>query len=173
MRSLCRLPKMRSARLFVHKQKSAKVRIEFLNAGAHGNEIVIGAQVVQLHFDEGFLQSQMRVESRRAFAHIRADDSQFPHIQIIQAELGRDADAPVHWLEGSVAVKQVEGEAQSLIQEKLFAAAEESGELPGCAALASLGVGTRRPSRNVSAEPVKLKKHLLTQELPARSVRRP
>src|SRR5690349_569616 len=43
--------------LLVHKQESAEIRIELLNARAHAGEIIIGAEVVQFHFAKRFLQS--------------------------------------------------------------------------------------------------------------------
>src|ERR1700728_2989552 len=113
------------AGLLFYEQEAAKVAMESLDAGPHRNEIVIRAQVVQLHFGERFLQSEMRIQARGAFAHVHIDDAEFLHIQIVQADDGRDADAPVHRTKRSIAVKQVEGKRKSLIEEDLVAFAEK------------------------------------------------
>src|SRR5208282_886339 len=100
-----KIAKEAQPRLLVNKKKAAKVGVELLNSGARGNKIVIGTQVVQLHLREGFLEAKMGVEARRAFAHVRADDAQFLHIKVVEAHFWGDADAPIHGLERSVAVK--------------------------------------------------------------------
>jgi hypothetical protein len=92
-------------RFFVDKKKAAEVRVELLDAGARGNEIVAGAEVVELHFDEGFLEAKMIVEAVGAAAGIRADEAELADFQIAEAELRSDANTPVHGLEGSVAMK--------------------------------------------------------------------
>src|SRR5216684_7734712 len=93
------------AGLLIHKKKTAEVGVELLDAGACGNEIVIRAQVVELDFDEGFLQTEMIVKAVGPAARIGSDNAKLSHIQIVQAELRCDADPPIHWFEGSVTVK--------------------------------------------------------------------
>src|SRR5229473_7599808 len=90
------------AGLLIHKKKTAEVGVEFLEAGARGNEIIIRVQVVELHFDESFLQSQMIVEAVGPAARIGSDNAKLSHILIVQAALRCDADPPIHWFEGSV-----------------------------------------------------------------------
>ncbi len=92
-------------RFFVDKKKAAEVGVELLNAGARGDEIVIGTEVVELHFDESFLQAEVIVEAVRAAAGIGTDDAELADFQIVEAELRSDANAPVDGFEGSVAVK--------------------------------------------------------------------
>ncbi len=91
--------------LLIDKQKAAEVCVELLDAGARRNEIVIGPQVVELHLCEGFLQADMMVETIRSAAHVRSDDPEFAHFQVIQAQLGRDANSPIYRLEGRVPVE--------------------------------------------------------------------
>jgi hypothetical protein len=50
-------------RLFIDKKKTAEVGVELLDAGARGDEIVVGAEVVDLYFDEGFLEADVIVEA--------------------------------------------------------------------------------------------------------------
>ena len=94
-----------NARLLFYKQEAAKIAVERLNACAHRHEIEIRADVVQLDFAKSFLQSDMRIEARRAFAHIHIDDAEFLHREIIQADHRRDANAPIHRTERRIAVK--------------------------------------------------------------------
>jgi len=51
--------------LFVLKEETAEVGVEFLNAGANGNEIVVRAQIMNLVFGEGFLEAEVRIEAVR------------------------------------------------------------------------------------------------------------
>ena len=113
------------AGLLVDEKKPAKIAVELLNSRAHGNEIEIGAEVVKLHLAERFLQADVRIEARGAFAHVDVDDAQLPHVEIVQADHRSHANPPIHRAEGRVAVKQVEGEEESLIEEELLALAEE------------------------------------------------
>src|SRR6266850_1243565 len=92
-------------RLFVDKKKAAEVGVELLDAGARGDEIVVGTEVMELHFDEGFLQAEMIVEAVGAAARVRADEAELADLQIVEAELRSDANTPVDGLEGRVAVK--------------------------------------------------------------------
>jgi len=114
-------------RLFVDEKKAAEVGVEFLDAGANGNEIVIGAEIVEFYFGEGFLQADVGIETGGAFADIGTDDAEFADVEIVEADFGSDADAPVHGLEGGVAVEKIEEEAEGLVQEELFAVTEECG----------------------------------------------
>src|SRR6202521_6422663 len=63
-------------RLLVDKKKAAEVDIELLDAGARGDEIVVGTEVAELHFDEGFLEAGMSVEAVGAAAVIWADEAE-------------------------------------------------------------------------------------------------
>src|SRR5208337_1327172 len=150
--------------LFVNKKKAAKIGVELLNTGARGNKIIVGTEVAQLHLHEGFLKAQMGVEARGAFAHVWADDAQFAHVEIIQTYLGGDADAPIHGLERSVAVKQLEGEAQRLIEEQLLAMAEKfrAAGLRGAYAAGRGDAPTIEKGFRGAGE---IEEHLLAQEL--------
>ena len=112
--------------LFVDEKKSAKIGVELLDSGAHGNEIVVGAEIGKFYFHEGFLKADVGVEAVGAVSHVGADDAEFADVEIVEADFRSDANAPVDWLEGGVAVKQIEGESEGLIEESLLAFAEES-----------------------------------------------
>src|SRR5690348_9616636 len=91
--------------LFVDKQEASKVSVELLNPRPRRNEVIVGAEILQLYFDESFLQAEMIVEAVRPAAHIGSHDPEFSNFQVIQTEFGRDANAPVHRLERCIAVK--------------------------------------------------------------------
>src|ERR1700722_14935826 len=84
------------ARLLFHKQETAEVAIKSLNAGAHRDKVVIWADILDLEFAEGFLQTDVRVETRGAFGHVGVDDSAFLDVEIIQTDGLSDSDAPVN-----------------------------------------------------------------------------
>src|SRR5580658_9628449 len=71
------------AGLLVHKEESAEVGIELLNAGTSRDEIVIIAKIPELHFGESFLEAAVIVEAICAGAHVGADDAKLTNIQII------------------------------------------------------------------------------------------
>src|SRR5579885_2346731 len=117
---------------------------------------------MQFVFEEGFLQADVGVEAVCSLAHVRADDAEFADIQIVQADLRRDADAPVHWLEGGIAVKKIERESQRLVEKGLFAAAKKSGtaRLRGADAAWRGNAAPVERSRGAGRE---IQKHLLAQ----------
>ena len=72
-----KIAKDADAWLFVLKKKAAEVGVELLNAGANGNKIVVRAQITNLVFDEGFLQTRVSVEAIGAVEWAGADDAEF------------------------------------------------------------------------------------------------
>ena len=137
------------AGLLVGENEAAEIAGEGLNADAQRNEIVLIAEVLQLHFGEAFLQADVRIQPRGSFAHVEVDDAVFLHGQVVDIHLGRDLDSPVGGTERRVAMKQVEGKRQVLAHEELAEAPEELCS-PGLAEPKPLGTGKRRPSANVS-----------------------
>jgi len=113
--------------LFVYEYEATKIGVELLNSGTHGNKIVIGAEVVKFYFDKGFLQADVAIEASGARANVGADYTEFANVEVVEADFRGDADAPVDRLEGCVAMKKIEGEAEGLIEKKLLAIAEEGG----------------------------------------------
>src|SRR5215470_924004 len=113
------------AGLFLGKQQPAKVAAELLDAGTDGNEVVVGAEIGDLLFDERFLQSDVPVGTRCALTDIDVDDPALPRPQLIYVEGGREPDLPVDRLEAGVAVKEIEGETNRLFQRGLSAASEK------------------------------------------------
>src|SRR5581483_10616465 len=111
--------------LLIGEDESAEIAGEGLNAGAYGDEIVLVAEVLQLGFDEPFLQAKVRVETRAAFAHVDVDDAIFLDIDVVEVQFGSEPNAPVDGAERCVAAKQVKGEGQVLAHEVLAKTAKE------------------------------------------------
>src|SRR4029077_1965397 len=84
------------AGLFVHENEPTEIAVEPLDARANGNEIIVRAEVVDLHLRKRLLQSKMRIEARGAGANIDVDDTEFSHVEIVEAHRGSDSNAPVH-----------------------------------------------------------------------------
>src|SRR5712672_583473 len=97
-----KIPEKTQCRLFIHEKKAAEIGVELLDAGARGQKIIVGADVAELHFGECFLKTEMIVETVGSVARIGTDYSKFANFQIVKAEFRRDANAPIHGLEGSV-----------------------------------------------------------------------
>ena len=104
----------------------------------------------------------MRIEPCGSRADIRPHNAEFSDAQIIHADFRGDADAPVHRFEGSVAVKQIKGETERLIEEELLSTSEE---------VAASGPGGTDIARHRNFSPVdksclrrrEVEKHLLAK----------
>jgi len=55
-----------------------------------------------LYSNEGFLQADVRVETICAGKRAGADDTEFADFEVVEANFGGDANAPVHGLERGV-----------------------------------------------------------------------
>src|SRR4029077_7838809 len=75
------------AGLFVHEKKSAEIGIELLNAAAGGDEIVVIAEIMELHFDERFFEAEMNIETVGAATHVRTDNAKLTDVEIIETKL--------------------------------------------------------------------------------------
>ena len=72
--------------LLLREQQSAKVAGELLDAGAHGNKIVVGPKIRQLLFKKRFLQSNVSIVARSAFAHVNIHDALLPGPKLVDVE---------------------------------------------------------------------------------------
>src|SRR5262249_27461197 len=113
------------AGLFIDEEKTTEVGVELLNTGADGDEIVVGAEVGEFVFTEELLKTEVSVEAIGAIANVGADDAEVADLEVVEADFGSEANAPVNRLEAGVAMEEVEGDADGLIKEELFATAEE------------------------------------------------
>ncbi len=115
------------AGLLIDKNKSAEIAGKFLNARANGEEIVIGTEIADFVFDEGFLKPRVRIQARRAVGHVDIDDAEFPRVQIIHVHRGSDANAPIDGPEGGVPMEEIEGKSECLVEGELLSLAEKIG----------------------------------------------
>jgi len=67
------------------------------------------------------------VEAICSFERAGTDDAKLADFEIVEADFRSNANAPIHGLERSVAVEEVEADAEGLIEKGLFAAAEKFG----------------------------------------------
>ena len=111
--------------IFIGEDEAPKIRGELLNPGADRDEIIVRAQVFQLHFDKGFLQANVFVKPVRPFRHVCVDDAIFLGGKIVQIEGRSKPHLPIDRSKRRVALKQVEAEAKHLRQKELAAVAEE------------------------------------------------
>ena len=116
-------------RLLIEKDEPAEIAIEGLDAGARRKKVEVAAQIRDLGLDECFLQSDVRIQARRARAHIRTDDAVLAHLQIVDVDLRREPDLPVDGPIGRVAVKQSRRKGKVLAVGELAHAAEEFGAI--------------------------------------------
>jgi hypothetical protein len=102
--------------LLVDEEEAAKIGVELLDAGTNGDEIVVGAEVSDFVFGEELLEAEVGVEAVGAGADVGADNAEFADVEIVEADFGGDADAPVDGFEAGVAVEEIEGEAEGLVE---------------------------------------------------------
>src|ERR1051326_3741850 len=123
------------AEVVVGKNEAAKVGNKRLNAGAHGDEIVIRVGVEEFHFAKRFFERRVPIGAVCAAAHVDVDDAVFTRVEIIRhAEGRRKLDRPIAWFESRVAVKELEAELQRFSSGELFGTTEELGTDRVCAA---------------------------------------
>src|SRR5580658_9133359 len=79
-------PKDSEAWLLIEKDKAAKVAIKGLNPRAGGNEVIGVAEIRELNFGEGFLQSDMRIQPGSPFARVDVDDARVFGRQIVHVD---------------------------------------------------------------------------------------
>src|SRR6185436_5552784 len=82
------------AGLLIVEDEPAEIAIEGLDAGAHRNEIVGAAQILQLEFEKRLLQADVRIDSTGALADVDVDDSVFTDLQVVDVELGSETELP-------------------------------------------------------------------------------
>src|SRR5260370_23813434 len=80
-----KIPENAQGRFLVNKKKATEVCVELLDAGARGNEIVIGTEIMEFHFHESFLQAHVIVEAVGAAARIRAPEAAPAAVPIVKA----------------------------------------------------------------------------------------
>jgi len=87
------------AQIVVGEQKAAEIFIEKLRARARRHKIVVGRQVAEVVFAEGFLQGHMSIETCVALAWIDVDREILLHVRVVEIEDRRHANFPFARLE--------------------------------------------------------------------------
>ena len=113
------------AEVGVAEQEPAEVAVERLDAGAHRDEVEVGADVEQLDLAERLLQREVLAPPRAAFLRRDVEDVALAHVDVVEVELRRDAERPVARLERGVALEQLEREDRARQHRVLLALAEE------------------------------------------------
>src|SRR5687768_4240008 len=118
-------PEYANAWRFEHRHEATEIAAEFLDAGANGDEVVIGAQVRDLHLGESFLHPDMRRQAIGPAPHIKIDDGVFGSVEEVQAEGGLDPDSPVNGTIRGVAAKKIERRSNDGYRKRLAASTIE------------------------------------------------
>ncbi len=113
------------AEVGVAEQKTAEIAVERLDARAHRNEIVVGADVGDLDLAERLLQGDVLAAPRDAGFRSGVDAVALAQVDVVQVELRGDAQGPVARLERGVALEQLERKNRVRQERVLAAVAEE------------------------------------------------
>ena len=109
----------------VVENETAKIAHERLNAGAHGNEIVVVRQIAQMNFGERLLQRIEFLFASRPVLRIRIDDVPLLHVDVVVIVNGEKAQRPVDRLEGGLAFKKIDTDGKIVRVKKLIAQPEK------------------------------------------------
>ena len=96
--------------------------------------------------DEQFLHADRGIGAVRAGAHVDGEQSVLARDGVVDVELRRNLEFEIDGFEAGAAAEEVEADAEILLEEGLFAAAEE-------AELAGIGWNWRRRARGCGALP--------------------
>src|SRR6185312_4132924 len=120
------IAKNAQSRLLFVVDESPKIALELLNSRAHGDEVVVRNEIVDLVLDKCLLQSHMIVEAVRPALGIDVHNAALAGLQVIHGECRGEDDSPVLRLEAGIAVIELSGETENLIYKELPASAEEN-----------------------------------------------
>ena len=129
------------AEIVVRKQKPAEIFIEELDARSVRDEIVIGRQIGEMIFTEGFIEGDLMIESGIAPTRVDIDRKIFLHIRIVHIENGRHADFPFARLEIGFALEQFQRDFESSVDRINWSGCPKNAKLPGRCVLTPAGVG--------------------------------
>ena len=111
----------------VAEDEATEVAGERLDAETRRDEVVIGAEVAEVVFDEQLLEAHLTVQTRRALPDVDVHHAGVPGAEIVDVEDRRHAQLPVAWPEGRVALEELQGNDEVLIEEELITGTEEVG----------------------------------------------
>ena len=114
-----------NAQVGVVENETAEIAHERLNAGAHGNEIVVVRQIAQMNFGERLLQSIEFPFASRPVLRIRIDDVSLLHGDVVMIVNSEKAQRPIDRLEGGLAFEKIDTDGKIVRVKKLIAQPEE------------------------------------------------
>src|SRR5262249_42529539 len=115
------------AEVVVAEDEATEVAGKRLDAEARRDEVVVGAEVAGVVFDEQLLEADLTVPPRRALPGVDVDDARVSSVEVVDVEHGRHAYLPVARPEGRIALEELQGDDEILIEEELIAGTEELG----------------------------------------------
>src|SRR5439155_23936161 len=107
--------------------EAAEVAGERLDADARRDEVVVGAQVAEVVLDEQLLEAHLAVQAGGALPDVDVDRAGVPGVEVVDVEDRGHAQLPVARPEGRVALEELQGDDEVLIEVELIAGAEELG----------------------------------------------
>ena len=113
------------ARLLLNEEEPAKVAAKRLDARAHREKVIVGAEVPQLQLEKRLLQTGLGIQPVGAAAHINIDNAELPRRDVVDVDRRCHPQSPVNWPERGVPAEQVQGKAERLQHRQLLAPAEE------------------------------------------------
>ena len=115
------------AQVVVAEDEAAEVAGERLDADARRDEVVVGAQVAEVVLDEQLLEAHLAVQAGRALPDVDVDHAGVPGVEVVDVEDRGHTQLPVARPEGRVALEELQGDDEVLIEVELIAGAEELG----------------------------------------------
>src|SRR5207244_12295891 len=109
------------------KEAAAEGPGEQLEDDARRDEVVVGAQVAEVVLDEQLLEAHLAVQAGRALPDVDVDHAGVPGVEVVDVEDRRHAQLPVARPEGRVALEELQGDDEVLIEVELIAGADELG----------------------------------------------
>src|SRR5437879_13069833 len=101
------------ARLLLNEEEPAKVAAKRLDARAHREKVIVGAEVPQLQLEKRLLQTGLGIQPVGAAAHINIDNAELARSDVVDVDRRRHPESPVNWPERGVPAEQVQGKARS------------------------------------------------------------
>ncbi len=110
-----------NAEICVVENKTAEIAHERLNAGSHGNKIVIVRQIAHANFAERFLQRVKFFLPRRPVLRIRIHDVSLFHVDVVAVVNAENAQCPIDGLKCGFTLEKIHTDRKIVRVEKLIA----------------------------------------------------
>src|SRR5207245_5393375 len=91
-----------------------------LDARAHREKVIVGAEVPQLQLEKRLLQTGLGIQPVGAAAHINIDNAELARRDVVDVDRRRHPESPVNWPERGVPAEQVQGKSERLQHRQLL-----------------------------------------------------